>query len=59
MVTSSEVVSEYILEDKIIDLWPNYPCLFDVRSTDFKNRDKRQKAHEEMAKELNHAHTVS
>ena len=53
MAASSEVVSEYILEDKIIDMWPNYPCIFDVRSPHFKNREKRQKAHEEMAKELN------
>ena len=45
-------MKEYILEDKLVDLWPNYPCLFDVRSPDFKNRDKKLKAFEEIAKEL-------
>ena len=48
----NNVMNEYILEDKLVDLWQNYPCLFDVRSPDFKNRDKRLKAHEEIAKEL-------
>ena len=47
-----DLVNDYIVEDKLVDIWPNYPCLFDVRSPDFKNRDKRQKAHEEIAKEL-------
>ena len=29
-----------MLEDKIADIWPDYPCLYDVRSRDFKNRVK-------------------
>ena len=52
MAANTEVMNEYILEDKLVDLWPNYPCLFDVRSPEFKNRDKRLKAFEEIAKEL-------
>ena len=52
MAANTEVMNEYILEDKLADLWPNYPCLFDVRSPDLKNRDKRLKAFEEIAKEL-------
>ena len=35
----SELVTEAILEDKLVDIWPEYPCLYDVRSSDFKNRD--------------------
>lgn len=30
MAANTEVMNEYILEDKLVDLWPNYPCLFDV-----------------------------
>ena len=41
MAASSVVVSESLLEDKIADIWPDYPCLYDVRSRDFKNRDLR------------------
>ena len=52
MAVISEVVNEYILDDNIVNLWPNYPCLFDSRSPDLKNRDKRQKAHKEIAKKL-------
>ncbi len=43
---------EAILEDKLIDLWPDYPCLYDVNLPEFKNRDKREKAMEEMAEKL-------
>ena len=36
----SEVVAEAILaEDKLVDVWPKYPCIYNVRSRDFKNRD--------------------
>ena len=51
--SETSVMNEYISEDKLVDLWPNFPCLFDVRSPDFKNRDKRLKALEEIGKELN------
>ena len=41
-----------MLEEKLVELWPDYGCLFDVRSPDFKNRDKRQVAIEEIAIKL-------
>ena len=42
--TSSAVIAEAVLEDKIADIWPesHYPCLYDVRSPDFKNRELRE-----------------
>ena len=50
--SNSIVVHEAILEDQIADLWPDYPCLYDVKSSDFKNRDLRDQAVEEMGKKL-------
>ena len=49
----NDMVNEVLLEDRLVEIWPDYPCLYDVRSTDFKNRDMRQLAFEEMAKKLN------
>ena len=43
------LLSEIMLEEKLVELWPDYGCLFDVRSPDFKNRDKKQVAIEEIA----------
>ncbi len=41
--TSSAVIPEAVLEDKIADFRPDYPCLLcDVRSADFKNRELRE-----------------
>ena len=48
----SELVTEAVLEDKLVDIWPEYPCLYDVRSSDFKNRDLRDNALQEMAEKL-------
>ena len=53
MAASCEVVHEYMLEDKIVEIWPHFPCLCDVLSPDFKDRDKRQNALESIAKEVN------
>ena len=49
---NSELVSEVILEDQLVDIWPQYPCLYDVRSLEFKNRDARDKALQEIAEKL-------
>ena len=46
------MLSEIMLEEKLVELWPDYGCLYDVRSPDFKNRDKRQVAIEEIATKL-------
>ena len=55
MATSSAVVAEAVeamLEDQIADIWPDYACLYDVRSPEFKNRDLRDRAIQEMAEKL-------
>ena len=52
MAGQSELVADAILDNKIADLWPNYPCLYDVRSPDFKNREIRGKAFEEIAQKM-------
>ena len=36
-MATHDVVADIMLEDKIADLWPDYPCLYDVKSPDFKN----------------------
>jgi hypothetical protein len=46
---ASNVVDEIVAEEKLVEIWPDHPCLYDVRSADFKNRDKRQKALQEIA----------
>ena len=46
------LLREIMLEEKLVELWPDYGCLFDVRSPDFKNRDKRQVPIEEIAIKL-------
>ena len=50
---SNPLVSDALAEEKLVEMWPDYLCLFDVRSPEFKDRDKRQKALEEIAKEIN------
>ena len=44
-----EVVKEVILEDKLVDLWQEYPFLYDASLADYKDRNKRDKALEEIA----------
>ena len=48
MATNNSIVSEAILEDKLADIWPDYPCPHDVRCPEVKNRDLRDKAFQEM-----------
>ena len=43
------LLNEIMLEEKLVELWPDYGCLYDMRSPDFKNKDKRQVAIEEIA----------
>ena len=37
---------------QLADLWPDYPCLYDVRCPEFKNRELRDKAFQELAEKL-------
>ena len=43
MLTS--VINDLLKEEKLINLWPEYPCLFNISSADFKNQDKRDMAY--------------
>ena len=53
MTPSNDVlVTDALLEDKFVTIWPDYPCLYDVRSVDFRNTDLRQQAMEAIV-ELN------
>ena len=39
MTASNDVlVSDALLEDKFVTIWPDYPCLYAVRAFDFRNR---------------------
>ena len=40
-------------EEKLIDLWPDYPCLHDFGTTEFKNKILRDQVIEELAKNVN------
>ena len=52
-MASNSVLNEVMSEEKLVEIWPDHPCLYDVRSADFKDRDKRQKALEEIALAVN------
>ena len=49
MAAHMEVVNEINLDDKLVDLWQDYPFLYDALLREYKNRDKRDKALEEIA----------
>lgn len=49
---TSEQLSELLSEEKLVEIWPDYPCLYDVRSAEFKDRDRRQQAMEEIARKI-------
>lgn len=50
--TSSVLVAEAMLEDQIADVWQEHPCLYDVRSPDFKNREMRDNSIQEIAEKI-------
>ena len=52
-MASNSVLNEVMSEEKLVEIWPDHTCLYDVRSADFKDRDKRQKALEEIALAVN------
>ncbi|KAK2185219.1 hypothetical protein NP493_241g00020 [Ridgeia piscesae] len=52
MATTNDIVNDMLLEDKLVQMWPDYSCLYDVRAASFKNRDVRQLAKEEIASKL-------
>ena len=48
----NQFLAGLLLEDKITDLWPEYPYLYDVRYPDFKNRDMREMTYLEIVNKL-------
>lgn len=52
MAANNSTVAEAVLKDKLTNFWPDYPCLYDVRCPDFKNRELRDKAFQELAEKL-------
>ena len=53
----AKFISETLNEEKLIELWPEYLCLYDVRRNDFKDRDKREKAISEIISNIFHSTT--
>ena len=53
MAATSDFVNETILEEKLLEIWPEHPCLYDVRSSAFKDRRKREEAIQTIAETLN------
>ena len=51
-MATHDVVADIMLEDKIANLWPDYPCLYDVKSPDFKNRDLRERSFQDIAEKV-------
>ena len=49
---ASEFLNEAILEEKLVDLWQYFLCLYDARSAEFRDRVKRDQAVHEMAEKL-------
>ncbi len=49
MATTHGIENDVLLEDKLVKMWPDYPCTYDVRAASFKNSDVRQLALEEIA----------
>lgn len=50
--TNNEHLNELLAEEKLVVIWPDYPCLYDVRSPEFKDQDRRQQAMEEIAQKI-------
>ncbi len=53
MAETNEYVIETLLEEKLLDLWPDYPCLYDIRSPTFEDRGKREDAIMDITIKLN------
>jgi len=45
--TTHDIVNDVLLKDRLVQMWPDYPCLYDVRTIPFKSRNVRQLAMEE------------
>ena len=52
MSATSEFVNETQMEEKPLDFWSEYPCLYDVDCATFKDRGKREDAILEMGMKI-------
>ena len=52
MANANEFVNDFLFENKLVEMWPEYPYLYDVRSPEFKNRDLPQQPMQEMVDNL-------
>ena len=50
MATTHGIVNDVLLEDKLVQMWPDYPCLYEVKAPSFKNRRVRQVVMGEIAR---------
>jgi len=42
MAITHDIVFDGLLEDRLVQMWPDYPWLYYVRAVSFKCRDVRQ-----------------
>ena len=52
-MSKSDYMSEAIGEEKLLGIWPEHPCLYDVRCPSFNDRVKRDEAFRDIATKLN------
>ena len=52
MAAINAYVCETISEDKLVVLWQQFPCLYDIRSEVYRNRDVREQAIKQIAEEV-------
>jgi hypothetical protein len=45
MLNVSETLTDLLAEDKLVELWPDYPPLYNVRSTDLVHTHRRKDSH--------------
>ena len=54
MVPKHDSVKGVLLKDRLMQMWPEYPCLYDARGALFKSRDVRQLTIEERLHTRSH-----
>ncbi|KAK2182703.1 hypothetical protein NP493_340g00001 [Ridgeia piscesae] len=52
MAATNMFICETIAEDKLVAIWEEFPCLYDVRSESFRNRDLRDEAIQTISDEV-------
>ena len=47
MAMIHDIVNQDLLEDRLVQMWPDYPCLYDVRDASVQSRNVQQLTKEE------------